>query len=118
MLKTMRKKSVLSIMALTLMVFTLVAPKAYAGSLSRSYSGQFTKSWMDEATSGSAQLEYGFNTWLINEDVSYANHSGASHNAKIVNGNGVHTSRSKSAGNWSNLEVQHSGSSVSYYCEW
>lgn len=61
---------------------------------------------------------YGFNIFLIDEDTCYAYNDNARHYAKIRNGNGVHTSSSKKAGRAAKIEVTHSGSSVSYSCEW
>lgn len=80
---------------------------AHAGSLSKTVSG-----------SNGSKLQYGYNTFLINEDKAYAYHPSASHYAKIKNGNGVHTSRSSFGGQWSKLEVVHSGQTVVYSCEW
>lgn len=113
-----KAKRIIHMLALTVILGVLTASPVMAGSLSRTYSGQFVNDWSKTVTSGRAKLEYGFNTLFINEDTCYANHSGANHYAKIRNGNGVHVGPSKPAGTWSNQEVTHSGSYVTYSCEY
>lgn len=108
-----------------LAVITMIALRsgarltAHAGSVSKTVTSNFTSAW-DKTVSGSngSKLQYGYNTVLINEDKAYAYHPSASHYAKIKNGNGVHTSRSSFGGQWSKLEVVHSGQTVVYSCEW
>lgn len=113
-----KAKRIIHMLALTVILGVLTASPVMAGSLSRTYSGQFVNDWSKTAKYGNATLEYGFNTFLIKEDTCYANHSGANHYAKIRNGNGVHVGPSKPAGTWSNQEVTHSGSYVAYSCEY
>ncbi|PXV95385.1 hypothetical protein C8E03_10113 [Lachnotalea glycerini] len=97
---------------------SLMSLSAKAGSLSKSYSGDFVEDWSKTLESGQAKIEYGYNTWLVHEDTCYAYHSNASHYARIYNGGGAHAAGSKAAGKWSKLEVTHSGSEVTYSCEW
>ncbi len=92
---------------------------AHAGSVSKTVTSNFTSAWEKTATgSNGSKLQYGYNTVLINEDTAYAYHPSASHYAKIQNGKGAHTSRSSFGGQWSKLEVVHSGQTVIYSCEW
>lgn len=103
-----------------LMVGALMLPiKSEAGSVTKTSSGRtFTKTWAASASSGYAQLEYGFKKGLTDKDVAYANHSRDVHNSAIRNGSGKQVGPTKSAGVWSDKEVTHSGSSITYYCEW
>lgn len=103
------KIKTLSILTLALGILFLKAPPAMAGSLSRTYSGQFVEPWSKVVTNEVATLEYGFNTLFIKEDTCYAYHTGSRHYAKIRNGNGVHVGSAKAAGQWSKIEVTHSG---------
>ncbi|WP_084813872.1 hypothetical protein [Desulfitobacterium sp. PCE1] len=86
---------------------------------SKSGSGYFISNWMESkqaSYSGSTEkLDYGFNTFLINEDIAYAYSNGSRHAAKIVNGNGEHYGPWKWANDWSDLEVRHAGNTVNYY---
>lgn len=107
-----------AILSLVLTLGVVMTSPVMAANLSRTYSGQFTNDWSKVVSYGVAELEYGFNTWLINEDTCYANNNNSNHYAKIRNGSGVHVGSSKSAGSWSKIEVQHSGSTVTYSCEW
>ncbi|MBQ8993522.1 MAG: hypothetical protein IJ085_05295 [Turicibacter sp.] len=96
-----------------------VSLMANAESLSQTVTSNFTGNWTKTVSGNSgSKLEYGYNSVLINEDVAYAYHPSASHYAKISNGRGGHTSRSSFGGQWSNLEVMHSGQTVVYACEW
>ena len=91
---------------------------ASAASVNKTYKGSFSKAWERYASgdNGKANLTYGFNTFLINEDYAWAKHSTKSHYAALKNGKGWHTASAKSAGKTSKVEVTHKGSSVSYYC--
>lgn len=76
----------------------------------------FSSSW-ERYTSGDsnrASLTYGFNTFLINEDYAWANHSMASHNAYVSNAKGGFAGPTKSAGSVSKIEVTHKGTSIHY----
>lgn len=89
-----------------------------AESISRTYAASFEKAWERYASSadGKANLTYGFNTRLINEDYAWAKHSKKSHYAAIKNDKGWHTGSGKAAGKTSKIEVTHKGTSVTYYC--
>lgn len=115
-LKTLAK---ISTFAIALSMIS-VPTSTLAGSLSEEYDGQFVRDWSLTVfgDNDDAILEYGFNTWAWNEDTAHAYHNTKSHYAKIKNGNGVHASTSKVGGKWSNCEVKHAGSKVTYYCIW
>lgn len=107
--------------ALCLMMSLAIVTKpvvSAASSISRSYSGSFAKAWERYASSGNGQanLTYGYNTFLINEDYAWAKHNTKSHYAAIKNGKGWHTGSGKAAGKTSKIEVTHKGSTVSYFC--
>jgi hypothetical protein len=116
----MKNKKVLSgVLAGVMACSILVMPSSVeAASFAKTYKGQFSNDWSKVAKSGKAKIEYGFNTFAINEDTCYANHSGAQHYAQIRNGKGVYPGNSKKAGTVSKLEVTHSGSTVTYACIW
>jgi len=116
-----RKKTVLFTLAMCL---SLAFPAAsYAESTlvhaSRSGASYFINDWTATATAsylGSTEiLDYGFNTFLINEDVAYAYSDGSIHCARIRNGNGTKSGSFVVARETSNLEIQHSGTTVDYY---
>ncbi|MHB8073295.1 mediterrocin family bacteriocin [Desulfosporosinus fructosivorans] len=116
-----RKKTVL--LALSLCLSLAFPVTVYAESTlvhaSRSGSSYFIDDWTDKATasySGSTEkLDYGFDTTLINEDVAYAYSDGSRHCARIKNGSGTHNGTWVWANDTSDLEVQHSGTTVNYY---
>lgn len=119
--KISRKKPVLLALSLCLSLAFPAALQAettlvHTGRLGSSY---FISSWMDTETAsylGSTEtLDYGFNTTLINEDVAYAYSNGSRHCARIKNGSGTHNGTWVWANDTSNLEVQHSGTTVDYY---
>ncbi len=116
----MKKPTIKVLLTLLIMVgvFATSINTVNAASLTRTYSGQFVEDWSYSASSSGAELEYGFNTLFIKEDTCYANHNNSRHYARIKNGNGVHVGSSKAAGTWSRIEVTHSGSTVTYSCEW
>jgi|LSQX01.2.fsa_nt_gb hypothetical protein len=116
-----RKKTALLALAMCLFLAFPVASFAETTLIhaSRSGSSYFISDWMDreeESYSGSREiLDYGFNTFLINEDIAYAYSNGSQHAAKILNGNGAHYGPWVWANDWSDLEVRHSGNTVNYY---
>lgn len=117
----LKKSSVKKVLAFTLcavIVGTGMGTSASAASVSKTYSGSFSKAWERYASStdGKANLTYGYNTTWINEDYAWAKHSTKSHYAAIKNGNGWHTGKGKAAGSTSKIEVTHKGTSVTYYC--
>lgn len=97
---------------------TLPSLTVSAQSLSKTYSGSFSKAWERYASgdNGKANLTYGYNTWAINEDYAWAKHNTKSHYAALKNGSGWHTGSGKKAGSTSKIEVTHKGSKISYYC--
>lgn len=116
-----RKKTILFTLCMCLSLAFPVALHAETTlvNASRSGSSYFINDWTARATasySGSTEiLDYGFNTFLINEDVAYAYSNGSRHAAKILNGNGAKYGPWVWANEWSDLEVQHSGNTVNYY---
>jgi hypothetical protein len=118
-MKSLNKNKSIVIAATTVILLTIaLSMSAYAGDLSKTYSGQFTTAWELTAASDYANLTYGFNTDWINEDYAWANNSNASHNASLTNGTGVHPGPAKAAGTVSRIEVTHNGSTVEYHCYW
>lgn len=125
------KKSIATICAL-IMMFSFCAATASAAEvdattpavaradywMSRSYSGSFDSAWQLSATEGNASLTYGYNTWMVNEDYAWANHSELYHWAEVKNDNGSHRGVIRGPGTVSKKEVTHSGSRVTYYCNW
>ena len=111
-------KKMLAIAICATITGSYISMPASASSISKTYSSSFSKAWERYASSsnGKANLTYGYNTLLINEDYAWAKHDSASHYAAIKNGNGWHTGPGKSAGSTSKIEVTHSGKSVNYYC--
>ena len=113
------KKLVSYGLLLLIVSVVMFSTKSEAASLSKTSSGRtFTATWAATASSGSAKLEYGFHKGISSKDVAYANHSRDTHNSAIRNGSGRKVGPTKNAGTWSDLEVTHSGSSITYYCEW
>jgi hypothetical protein len=121
-IKINRKKTVL--LALALCFFLMFPVVSFAGEkvliqASRSGSSYFTSDWMDRKTAsydGSTEiLDYGFNTFLINEDIAYSYSNSCEHASKITNGTGTHYGQWRWANQWSDLEVRHSGNTVHYY---
>lgn len=111
------KKKIIRVSIILVLVLIIMPMTVSAGSISRTYSGQFNTSWNLSYSSGDATINYGFNTFLIHEDTCSANHDNYWHNAAIYNGSRF-VGPSRSAGSWSNKQVTHNGSSVTYYCEW
>lgn len=99
-----------------LLTFLLFPKFAFAGSVSKSASS-FDSAWELYASSadGKANMTYGFNTYAIHEDYVHGIHSTLSHYSALNNGSGWHTGTGKDAGKYSNVDVTHSGSYVSYY---
>lgn len=108
--------------ALVLTMVMALSISSFAGSISRTYSGSFASDWMnsvDSMENGSkVVLTYGYNTSFINEDMAYSLYYGAEHRSKIRNGSKTAYGPKQRAGEWSDLEIRHSGSSVTYYSTW
>ncbi len=113
---------ILSIVMLITLSFTTVAMAATTAQSYTNGSHTFSKDWSETKTKTyngyKCVLTYGFNTFLINEDTAYAYTDGNFHFARIVNGNGTHEDNYKSANVWSEIEVTHKGSSVTYKNMW
>ncbi len=86
--------------------------------LSRSYSESFDSAWEMIVTEGNASLTYGYNTWMVNEDDAWANHSELYHWAEITNATDNFRGPIKGPGTVSKKEVTHAGTFVTYYCNW
>jgi hypothetical protein len=100
----------------TCMALGLVASSTtvFATEVSRTSAGKsFTAPWELYASDVNWVMEYGFNTLFINEDYTHTKHNSTSHIAKVINANGTFTD-SDSAGNWAEIEVTHSGQSITY----
>lgn len=112
-----RIKSVAAIMGISVLMFTM-SSLSFAGSLTRTYSGSFSSDWTNSAqtTANGATLvlSYGFNTFLINEDCASSLYYGSDHHPRISNGNGTFDGPTRQAHEWSDLEIRHSGSTVTY----
>ena len=115
----MSKKPRISLLVFILTLMLIISTTSNAASvLSTSSTGQsFVDSWERYASgdSGNAYLTYGFNTFLINEDYSWAKHNTDSHYAGVSNNNGIFTGPAKAAGSTSKIEVRHSGLLIKYY---
>lgn len=85
-------------------------------SISKTVSDNFKSSWELSATgdNGKAVLTYGFNTFLISEDFARAYHSSKNHYASIKNKNGEYSADTVKDGKWSEIEIRHVGSSITY----
>lgn len=108
-----------------ILIFSIVLSislASFAGAVTRTYSGSFSDDWtksVETNINGSTDvLTYGFNTFLINEDFAYSLYYGDYHRSKVSNGNGSHYGQQKQAGEWSDIEVRHSGSSITYSSIW
>lgn len=120
------KKKKLMVSALLVLVIVLSMPAiACAGSVSRTYSGQFEEAWNSSYTEilyhptlhtyqGKMTIYYGFNTLLINEDVCTSICEGWGHNARIINGRGTFDGPTRVSNEYSDIQVRHSGTSVTY----
>lgn len=117
----LKKNSVKKVLAIALcaaITGSCFSVPVSAASVNRVYTGSFSKAWERYASSsnGNANLTYGYNTFLINEDYAWAKHSTLSHYAAIYNSKGWHTGPGKSAGKTSKIEVTHNGDTIYYYC--
>ena len=104
-------------------IIALMPLVSFAGTFSKTYSGQFTSSWDKYATKtlsdgSTVRLSYGFNTFLINEDCVSAYFDGNEHYVKIENGSGDYASKITAAREYAELEVRHSGNTVTYSDNW
>lgn len=83
-------------------------------------STSFSKAWMNSKTAyepGGIKniLTYGYDTFLINEDICYAYSNGHCHKSKIVNGRVTKYGPKRWANEgWSDLEIVHKGPKVTY----
>ena len=77
----------------------------------------FTDSWSDVEYGDDWTMKYGYNTTWINEDWTHTKHPDIATTAKVKNSNGTHVGSKAGSGNWSKIEVRHSGTSLSYGIE-
>lgn len=119
----MKKKFKSSLVMLVALLFmSSLVPNSFAAttwkSISKTVYNNFTKDWRigyDTKIDGyDAVLTYGFNTFAFNEDECSTIYYGSYHRPVIDNGNGVHYGSERQAHEWSDYEVRHSGSSVTY----
>lgn len=105
--------AILSVMSLFLSIPVSAATLSATGTT-------FTSAWELYKTSpdGKASLTYGYNTFAVKEDISWANHSTLNHYASLTNGNGSFSGPNKGAGSLSKIEVTHKGGTVTYYCNY
>lgn len=102
-----------------IMLMTVMSSTAFASQedFSVSYDGSFTSAWQKTASNGNgASITYGYNTWLTNEDYSWAKHTTYWHWAEVTNANGNFVGWGANPGSVSKKEVTHSGTHVAYYC--
>lgn len=99
----------------------------YEGSIQRTNGTQgFTTGWQtttygDDRGDGygtRAKMTYGFNTFAINEDFTWADHSLKKHSAIVQNNKGTFMSAKKAAGTTAKIEVTHSGNVIIYQNTW
>lgn len=115
---------ILSIVMLITLSFTTVAMAATTVQSYTNGSHTFSKDWSETKTKthngAKCVLTYGFNTFLINEDIAYAYTDGGRHHSRIINNNGnsTHDGPTKVANEWSDIEVTHRGNSVTYRQIW
>lgn len=113
-----RFKSVAFLTVILTLIFAM-SSLSFAGSFSRTYSGSFASDWTNSAQTtingATLVLSYGYNTFLINEDCASSLYYGSYHNSRIKNANGTFNGPLIQAHEWSDLEIRHSGTSVTYY---
>lgn len=107
------------VMALIVIAVLFAFPIRVFATESVTYSGSFSDKWtkfhsVDLKNGTKVRITYGFNTFLINEDTIQAYNDGYKHRARIMNGNGTHYGPWKYANDYSDLEVRHSGTKVTY----
>lgn len=108
----MRKTLICGVLSLGLLAST--ATSAFATTQSYSSSGHsFSNAWTEYDATSNWSIEYGYNTSWINEDYTSAVHDYYHHTAIVENGNGSYSDED-SAGDWANISVTHSGSTVYY----
>lgn len=89
------------------------------GSIYKTSAGHgFGGAWQESGYNGGAMLIYGYNTFLVNEDYSWAYHTSNRHSAIVKNSNGAFMSAKKPAGSDAKIEVTHSGSFIEYQNTW
>lgn len=116
--KILKKMGAMLIVGTVLLSSTSVV---FAGQAQGTSAGRtFSKSWKAEAKSGNGSVTFGYNTDWINEDFAWGYCSDASHSAALRNGRGWHYGPTKSRGDVSKIEVQHShnGTDIKYQCNW
>lgn len=92
---------------------------SYAGAIYETSAGRdFDEAWQATSSNGNATLTYGYNTFLVNEDYSWAYHSSREHSAEVKNARGAFGSSKKAATEEAKIEVRHSGTSIEYQNTW
>lgn len=109
-------KKLLLTMGLGIISIVAFSSSAYALDSIGGAANDFSSAWERYASGdgGRANLVFGYNTFLINEDYSWATHSSKRHYAQVANGTGNHFGPDLGAGGTSKIEVVHSGSLVGY----
>lgn len=114
------KKGLKKAIVLTLGVLlssSLLHQSVSTSSTTVTYSGQFKSTWHKVlmADEDKGRLEYGFDTFLFNEDYAKAYHTTNTHYARLDNGSGEHIGQMRNPGETSKIEAIHSGKKVKYY---
>lgn len=114
------KKGLKKAIVLTLGVLlssSLLHQSVSAASQTVTYSGTFSRTWSKVmiANEGQGRLEYGFDTFLFDEDFAKAYHTTMGHYARLDNGSGEHIGPMRNPGETSKIEAIHSGKKVKYY---
>lgn len=115
----MKKIRSVAVITVILSLMLAMSSLSFAGSFSRTYSGSFASDWTNSAQTtvngATLVLSYGYNTFLVNEDCASSLYYGSYHNARIRNSSTTIDGPSVPAGEWSDLEIRHSGTTVTYY---
>lgn len=116
------KKKIMTTIAAIAVLSTVFATSVSAGSISQTYSGDFSKEWMKHYTSADDRsgFGYGFNNFMIDEDIvngchfDYKNRGFIEHN----DDGDIHYAAYKSPGISSNYQITHKGPKVEYGIKW
>lgn len=113
------KKLIISL-SVALLLLTSATPTLATTLYQTSIGHTFSESWsascsgFDEVPGVWWNMIYGYNTDWINEDFTHTNHTTKTHLAKVQNNNGMFSDEA-SANNWAEIEVVHSGTTITYY---
>ncbi len=111
------KKRVVKISAIIALIALMLTNTtvAFARDFHVSNNGMgFEYDWMRYAAfnNGTCEMQYGFNTFAVDEDFCYAGMKYSQ--AYLTNGSGTHRGKAALYSNWSTIEWQHSGSYIVY----